>query len=747
MSVTHKMLMQLMLLVGLLLATTVAQTTAQAKPGCLDRCGDVGIPYPFGTKDGCYLNESFLITCNDSFNPPKAFLRESDINVTRISLQGQLNILQYMARDCYDENGVAAVDNSNNPSLTLSYFTISETENKFVAVGCDTYAILEGFQIDGTKYTTGCMSICNNLDYVNDSCSGTGCCQVSIPKRLWAINLTLSSYYNHSGVWDFNPCSYAFVVEQKAFHFSANYLRNLQYKEELETVVDWAIGNETCQVARKNETSYACKGNSTCHENENGSGYLCQCLKGHQGNPYLDGCQDIDECTDSNLNQCEKPEYCINVVGNFTCSCPKGYHGDARKNGKGCIANPFQVVQVAVGSGICAIVVLVGSWWLYFGIRKRKLMKLKEKFFQQNGGAMLQLELSRRDISNGSAKIFTVEELKKATNNYDEYRIIGRGGYGTVYKGFLADKSMIAIKKSKMVNQSQIEQFINEVLVLTQINHRNVVRLLGCCLETEVPLLVYEFVTNGTLFDHIHDKSKASSISWETRLRIATETAGVLSYLHSATSTPIIHRDVKSTNILLDDNYVAKVSDFGASRLVPLDQTQLSTMVQGTFGYMDPEYFHTSQLTEKSDVYSFGVVLVELLTGRKAICFDRPEKERSLVMYFLSSLKENCLFQVVENCILNEGNTVQIKEVANVAKKCLRVKGDERPTMKEVAIELEGLRMMEMHPWVGVELNLQEVESLLGESSHNFNHGDGNNLTGRYDSVRNHLILPVSDGR
>ncbi|KAF4353682.1 hypothetical protein F8388_024251, partial [Cannabis sativa] len=318
------------------------------------------------------------------------------------------------------------------------------------------------------------------------------------------------------------------------------------------------------------------------------------------------------------------------------------------------------------------------------------------------------------------AKIFTANELEKATNNFDQSRIIGQGSYGTVYKGVLTDNKMIAIKKSKIGDQSQIEQFINEVIVLTQINHRNVVKLLGCCLDTEVPLLVYEFITNGTLYEHLHNTlgQHSSILSWEMRLKIAIETAGAIAYLHSSTSISIIHRDVKTANILIDDNYIAKVSDFGASRLVPIDKTQLTTLVQGTLGYLDPEYFHTSQLTEKSDVYSFGVVLAELLTGQKALSFDRSENERNLALYFISSMEEDDLLRILDHNLITsvEDNMEKIKVMANVAKGCLRVRGEERPTMKEVASELEGLIERELHPWGEEDLNVEETEYLLESS-------------------------------
>ncbi|XP_019053222.1 PREDICTED: wall-associated receptor kinase 5-like [Nelumbo nucifera] len=349
---------------------------------------------------------------------------------------------------------------------------------------------------------------------------------------------------------------------------------------------------------------------------------------------------------------------------------------------------------------------------LYCTIRKRRIILLKEQNFQKNGGLLLDQIASRRGVP---AEIFKEEYLKRATENFDENHVIGEGGFGMVYRGVLHDNRVVAIKKPKIMDQSQISQFVNEIHILLQISHPNVVKLLGCCLETEVPLLVYEFISNGTLFQHIHREQNRPFISWENRLRIATETAGALAHLHSH-SIPVLHRDMKSANILLDNNHIAKVSDFGASRFVPSDQTQMTALVQGTFGYLDPECLHTGQLTDKSDVYSFGIVLVELLTGEKPLSLDRPEVHKSLAMYFISSLRENRLFQILENGIVNETNNAQVRAVAELARKCLKVKGEDRPTMKEVEDELIRLGNFQELPRV-VQQNYEETEPLLDETS------------------------------
>ncbi|KAH6798243.1 hypothetical protein C2S52_022797 [Perilla frutescens var. hirtella] len=701
-----------------------SEAATTAKPGCETKCGNLTVPYPFGIgiNSGCSIHPAFDIHCDTSSFPPKPLIRSEtgDLEVVEI-LEDHVRIKNSIAEACYDESGRITRREEIAIDLTSSPYTFSDS-NRFMVVGCDDEAVLRGSS--GRNFTGGCLAGCSrSSDLIDDFCTGIGCCQTLIPKGVKRFSSSLKSTNNHTQVFSFNPCGYAFLGDQERFEFHTEDFEDGGFKnrtaQDVPIVLNWAIGNETCDQAKKYGDNYACRDRSDCVDSDPGlGGYSCNCSEGYEGNPYLSpGCTDIDECKN---NPCAEHGTCTNNVGSYGCICNHGYRGDGRKDGVGCSAvkSEFPVMEFSLCFSIGLLLIFIGITWIYFCIKKRKLARMREKFFQQNGGLLLKQQNSVDDGGVESMKIFSAEELEKATNKYAEDCILGRGGCGTVYKGILPDQRVVAVKKSIIMDQSQIELFINELIILTKVNHRNVVKLLGCCLETEVPLLVYEFISNGTLFHHLHTNSETSWFSWKERVRIAAEAAGALAYLHSAASMPIIHRDVKSSNILLDDSYTAKISDFGASKLVPVDRTQVTTLVQGTLGYLDPEYFHTSLLTEKSDVYSFGVVLAELITGKKPLSLAKSEEERNLATYFIMSVKENRLFQILEPRVLREGSFKQLQAMGDLVKRCLDIKSEDRPSMKEVAAELERLRRFTEHPWTQQE-NREENKSVLGEQSAN----------------------------
>ncbi|KAL2479437.1 Wall-associated receptor kinase 2 [Abeliophyllum distichum] len=738
-----------------LFSTSTTAGGATAKPGCESKCGELTVPYPFGIGLGtnCSIGTWFDVNCNTTFDPPKPFISTGNLEIIDIS-NDRLRIKNWVAAACYNQTGNRTRQNPVAINFTGTPYSFADT-NKFTVVGCDDLALIRGS--GGRNFTSGCLSLCSEReDLIDGFCTGIGCCQTSIPKGLTAFSSALGSLRNHTEVWSFDPCGYAFLGDEDVFKFRTSDFSDENFQnrtiENVPMVIDWVIGSQNCSEAKKS-VEYACLQNSDCVDSDTGlGGYRCNCSTGYEGSPYLSpGCTDIDECKN---NPCDENGICTNTPGNFSCSCKRGYAGDGTKEGHGCIAenSQFPVIKFSLGFSTVFVSIIIAMTLLYFSIKRRKLVRMREKFFHQNGGMLLKQQITSNEGGVESAKIFSAEELEKATNNYAEDQILGRGGYGTVYKGILSDERIVAIKKSRIMDQSQIEQFINEVIILTQVNHRNVVKLLGCCLEAEVPLLVYEYVSNGTLFHHIHNSGEKPWFSWENRLKIAAEAAGALSYLHSAASMPIIHRDVKSSNILLDNMYTSKISDFGASRLVPLDQTQVTTLVQGTLGYLDPEYFHTSQLTEKSDVYSFGVVLAELMTGKKPLSPTKSEEERNLATYFIMSVKENRLFKILEPRILREGTLQQLQAVGELVKRCLNLKSDERPTMKEVAMELEGLRKLTKHPW-DQQGNPEENIALLSEQSTDLYDITitGQEITTEtysgQDSLFSHVIFPSNNPR
>ncbi|XP_012854708.1 PREDICTED: wall-associated receptor kinase 2-like [Erythranthe guttata] len=305
---------------------------AIAKPNCVDRCGNISIPYPFGTTENCYENPSFMVVCNETSNGTQLLL--GNMPIKSINLDGQLTVNKLIGHVCYHRNGSLASIFETSTTLT-THLTISNTANTVTIVGCDAYGFVSGQRL-GRSYLTGCMTTCyTREDLMEGSCTGSGCCQTSIPQNVWDMDIDLGSYRNYTRVWDFNDCGYAFVAEKNAFNFSYQSLIDLKNVTRLPMVIDWAIGNGTCKEAQMNNTSYACLSSySACNETKNGNGYRCSCIKGYQGNPYLvDGCTDIDECKDPVLKQLCGNYECVNNEGGFDCPCPKGYHGDGKKTG------------------------------------------------------------------------------------------------------------------------------------------------------------------------------------------------------------------------------------------------------------------------------------------------------------------------------------------------------------------------------------------------------------------------------
>lgn len=285
---------------------------------------------------------------------------------------------------------------------------------------------------------------------------------------------------------------------------------------------------------------------------------------------------------------------------------------------------------------------------------------------------------------SGSVQIFPYRVIRAATNNFHPSCKLGQGGFGPVFKGVFPDGTAVAVKQLSSTSFQGQNEFLNEICLISRVQHRNLVSLKGFSIKGKERLLVYEFLENLSLRQALLDKQVASPMTWPTRMKIAVGTAQGLAYMHEESEERIVHRDIKASNILLDKDFNAKIADFGLAKIFDNDETHITTRVAGTLGYLSPEYALRGQLTEKADIFSFGIVALEIVSGRTNTDTSLPTQEEYLLDWAYHLLEENRILDLVDPALKNDYDAKEAERLIHAAILCTRVQRSRRPSMSHL---------------------------------------------------------------
>ncbi|PKA56266.1 Putative receptor protein kinase CRINKLY4 [Apostasia shenzhenica] len=357
---------------------------------------------------------------------------------------------------------------------------------------------------------------------------------------------------------------------------------------------------------------------------------------------------------------------------------------------------PIFVSELVFGVVLVSSVSIVACLYVRYKLQRCKCGATESKSSKSRSCSfhkeLVKVQPDLEELKIRRAQMFTYEDLEKATGGFSEESQVGKGSFSCVFKGVLKDGTVVAVKRAIRVSdmKKNSKEFHTELDLLSRLNHAHLLNLLGYCEEGGERLLVYEFMAHGSLYQHLHGKDLGlkERLDWVRRVTIAVQAARGIEYLHGYACPPVIHRDIKSSNILIDEEHNARVADFGLSLLGPVDSsTPLSELPAGTLGYLDPEYYRLHYLTTKSDVYSFGVLLLEILSGRKAI--DMQFEEGNIVEWAVPLIKAGNIAAILDPILKPPTELEALKKIATVACKCVRMRGKDRPSMEKVTTALE----------------------------------------------------------